>query len=72
MEFGFIECHEKDTGVRVLVPLGKILSISQCPEDLTGFIETHLDMDGNGIGIYTKELYVELLLQIRKMVCKSA
>ncbi len=68
----FIECHEKDTGIRIMIPLGKILSISQCPEDLTAFVETHLDIDGNGIGIYTKELYVELLLQIRKMCQKSA
>lgn len=62
----FIECHEKETGVKVLVPLNKVLSISQSHEDLTAFIETHLDIDGNSIGIYTKELYAELKLQILK------
>lgn len=61
----FIECHERDTGTKLLVPLTKILSIQQ-NKDLTAFIETHIDFDGNCVGIFTKELYVELKRQILK------
>lgn len=61
----FLECHERDTGTKLLVPLTKILSIQQ-NKDLTAFIETHIDFDGNGVGIFTKELYVELKRQILK------
>ncbi len=64
----FIECHEKETGIKVLVPLNKILSISQLHEDLTAFIETSIDFDGNSIGIFTKELYVEIKKRILKNV----
>ena len=63
----FIECHEKEMGIKVLIPLDKILSISQSHEDLTAFIETHIDIDGNGVGFYTKELYAEIKLQIQKI-----
>ena len=63
----FIECHEKETGIKVLIPLDKILSISQSHEDLTAFIETHIDIDGNGVGFYTKELYAEIKLQIKNI-----
>lgn len=61
----FIECHERDTGTKMLVPLHRIRTISQ-NKDLTAFIETHIDFDGNSVGIYTKELYVELKRQILK------
>ena len=63
----FIECHEKETNIKVLIPLDKILSISQSHEDLTAFIETHIDIDGNGVGFYTKELYAEIKLQIKNI-----
>ena len=63
----FIECHEKETGIKVLVPLDKILSISQSHEDLTAFIETHIDIDGNAVGFYTKELYAEIKIQLLKI-----
>lgn len=62
----FIECHEKETNVKVLVPLNRILTISQSNEDLTAFIETSTDVDGNGVGFYTKELFVEIVLQLKK------
>ena len=63
----FIECHEKETGIKVLVPLDKILSISQSHEDLTAFIETHIDIDGNAVVFYTKELYAEIKIQLLKI-----
>ena len=63
----FIEVHEKETNIRVLVPLDKILSISQSPRDLTAFIETSIDENNDGVGFYTKELYVEILRQIKKI-----
>ena len=63
----FIECHEKETGIKLLISLDKILSISQSHEDLTAFIETHIDIDGNSVGFYTKELYAEIKLQITKI-----
>ena len=63
----FIECHEKETNIKVLVPLDKIITISQSHEDLTAFIETHIDNDGNSVGFYTKELYAEIKLQILKI-----
>lgn len=61
----FIEVHEKETNVKVLVPLDKIMTISQSHEDLTAFIETSYDVDGNGVGFYTKELYAEIVLKLR-------
>ena len=63
----FIECREKETNIKILVPLDKILTISQSPDDLTAFIETHIDENGDGVGFYTKELYVEILQQLRKI-----
>lgn len=63
----FIECHEKETNIKVLVPLDKIITISQSHQDLTAFIETAVDVDGNGVGFYTKELYVEIVMQLRKI-----
>ena len=61
----FIECHEKETNTRVLIPLDKIITLSQSHEDLTAFVELHIDADGNSVGFYTKELYVEIVAQIR-------
>ncbi|MBQ9785849.1 MAG: hypothetical protein IJW25_00080 [Clostridia bacterium] len=63
----FIECHEKETGIKVLIPLSRIITISQSHEDLTAFIETAIDVDGNGVGFYTKELYAEIVIQLRKI-----
>lgn len=67
----FIEIHEKKTNRKVLVPLNCILSISQCHNDLTAFVETHVDSDGNSLGIYTKELYAEIKFQILKLSQKA-
>ena len=63
----YIIVHEKETGIKVLIPLDKILSISQSHEDLTAFIETHIDIDGNGVGFQTKELFAEIVLQIKNI-----
>lgn len=63
----FIEVHEKETNIKVLIPLDKIITISQSHEDLTAFIETAVDVDGNGVGFYTKELYAEIKLQLAKI-----
>lgn len=59
----FIECTEKETNVKVLIPLNSVMSISQSP-DGTAFIETHIDDDGNGIGFYTKETYDEIMARL--------
>ena len=61
----FIECHEKETNQRILVPIDKIITITQLSEDLTAFIEMSFDADGNGVGFSTKELYVEIVAKIR-------
>ena len=63
----FIEVHEKETNTKVLIPLDKIVTISQSKTDLTAFIETTYDIDGNGVGFYTKELYVEIKLQLQNI-----
>lgn len=60
----FIELREKETNVKVLIPLNSILSILQLPEDETAFIETHIDIEGNGIGFYVKETYAEIIEQL--------
>lgn len=60
----FIECREKETNVKVLIPLNNILSILQLPEDETAFIEMHIDIEGNGIGFYVKETYAEIVEQL--------
>lgn len=60
----FIECHEEKTNIRVLIPYDKILSISE-NENGTAFIETHIDIDGNGVGFNTKELYAHLVLKLK-------
>lgn len=60
----FIECIEKEKNIRVLIPLNKILAITQSPDDKTAFIETHIDMDGDGVGFYTKETFDEIKAQL--------
>lgn len=67
----FIEVHEKETNTKVLVPLNCILSISQNHKDLTAFVETHVDNEGNSLGIYTTELYAEVKFQILKLSQKA-
>ena len=62
----YIECREKNTGYRVLVNLDKIVSISQ-NDDLTAFIETNIDSEGYAIGFGTKELFVEIVKQIKQV-----
>jgi len=63
----YIIVHEKETNIKVLVPLDKILTISQIHEDLTAFVETSIDVDGNGVGFQTKELFAEIVLQIKNI-----
>ena len=63
----YIIVHEKETNIKVLVPLDKILTISQLHEDLTAFVETSIDVDGNGVGFQTKELFAEIVLQIKNI-----
>ena len=60
----FIECRERETNIKVLIPLNKILSISQSPDDKTAFIETHIDINGDGVGFYTKETFDEIKAQL--------
>lgn len=60
----FIECREKETGIKVLIPLYRVLSISQSPDDGTALIETHIDIDGNGSGFYTVETYDEVVARL--------
>lgn len=62
----YIECRERNTGCRVLVNLDKIISISQ-DDDLTAFIETNIDSEGYPIGFGTKELFVEIVKQIKQV-----
>lgn len=71
----FIECREKETNIKVLIPLNKVLSISQSPDDKTAFIETHIDINGDGVGFYTKETYDEIMTRLVAMnevlkICK--
>ncbi len=63
----FVECTEKRTGSRVLINPDKIISIAQSTEDLTAFIETSIDCEGYPIGYETKELFVEIVRQIKKV-----
>ena len=63
----YIIVHEKETNIKVLVPLDKILTISQLHEDLTAFVETSIDVDGNGVGFQTKELFAEIVIQIKNI-----
>ena len=60
----FIECTEKQTNIKVLIPFNKVLSISQSPDDLTAFIETHIDINGDGVGFYIKETFDEIKAQL--------
>ena len=60
----FIECHEEESNIKVLIPYDKILSICE-NEDGTAFIETHIDIDGNCVGFNTKELYAQLVLKLK-------
>ena len=60
----FIECRERETNIKVFIPLNKVLSISQSPEDLSAFIETHIDVNGDGVGFYTKETFDEIKAQL--------
>lgn len=62
----FIECHEEKTNIRVLIPYDKILSICE-NDDGTAFIETHIDIDGNGVGFNTKEFYAQLVLKLKML-----
>ena len=59
----FIDCHEKSSGIRVLINLEKILAICE-NEDGTAFVETHIDIDGNGVGFDTKETYAQMMLKL--------
>lgn len=63
----FIEIHEKDTNVKMLVPVDKILSVTQCPNTLTAFIET-LNTGKDCYGIYTTELYVEVKAKLKQFI----
>ena len=60
----FIECTEKESNIKVFIPLNKVLSISQSPDDLTAFIETHIDINGGGVGFYVKETYDEIITRL--------
>lgn len=60
----FIDCHEKTSGIRVLINLEKILAICE-NEDGTAFVETHIDIDGNGVGFDTKETYAQMILKLK-------
>lgn len=62
----FLECHAKDTCLKILIPLHKIFSISEC-ENSTAFIEINIDSDG-GIGVFTKESYKQIKEQINKNI----
>lgn len=63
----FIEIHEKNKNVKMLVPVDKILSIAQCPDTLTAFIET-LNNGNDSYGIYTTELYVEVKAKLKQFI----
>lgn len=63
----FIEVIEKTGNTRVILPLSKILSISQC-RDLTAFIETGVDAKGMSTGLFTTELFVEIKKKIQQVV----
>lgn len=60
----FIEVIEKTDKTKVILPLSKILSISQC-RDLTAFIETGVDAKGVSTGLFTSELFVEIKKKIQ-------
>lgn len=62
----FIQVTEKEKNLRVLIPVDKILSITQS-RDLTAIIDTHTDKNGDVYAIYTKELYLEIVKQIREL-----
>ena len=62
----FIELHEQQTGVSYVIPLDAIISIRQT-DDLRAFVETHISFEGESIGFYTKELYIEVLQRIHAL-----
>lgn len=63
----FIEVIEKNGNIKVMLPISKIWSISQC-KDLTAFIETGLDEKGISTGVFTKELYIEIKKKLEKFI----
>ncbi len=64
---GFVEVTEATTGVKVCLPLNKILSISSC-KDGTCFFETGVDNKGNSTGVFTKEYYSDIILRLLKVI----
>ena len=63
----FLQCSERETNIKVLIPLDKILSISHSTDDNSAFIETHIDENNDGIGFYTKETFDEIVEQLINM-----
>lgn len=61
---GFIEVKEKDSGIKVLLSVNKILSISPAKDNST-FIELGMDCNGDSIGFFTCAPYESIVNLIK-------
>lgn len=59
----FLECHDKD-GIRVLIPVDRIITISRSDVDGTAMIDLTVDSAGNLGGLATRELYSEIISKL--------
>ena len=62
----FIEVIDSENQCLVLVPVGRILSISYYDENST-FIEIFVGIDNKSIGVITKETYSEIKEKLNKL-----
>ena len=62
---GFIEVTEKEHGVKILIFLNRVISISRSDEDNTAFIELSIDSNGESVGFNTLENYDSVVQKVK-------
>lgn len=67
---GFIEVTDYDGGMKVLLPVSKIMAIV-CDDDGSVFVELGLNNKGDSSGLLVTESYDEIKEKIKQTECSA-